>query len=389
MLSQRLPRQVFERNLQAENIEKLSYPDLVRLFRQEMGLSEFLPDGACQVDPRDGVRVLFNSARAHRPHDNRPTAASMQDSNAESQSCVVCRGETTGAVDVVDLSEGFTFINKNLYPVIYPEEINKHSQPDATDLSSSSVGGTPAFGMHFLQWTSSLHDRDWHNMPFSDRVVVMKRLAVLEKILLTTSGDFMPATSPDDDNKPGCYGFVSITKNGGRLVGGSLAHGHQQIVFSNFLPRRILDNLNFKQKRGETFSSYILKENPSELCIHDYETAVLLVPYFMRRPYDMLLVIKDTRKRYLHELTDAEVIDVSDGWRDAIQLMRLVMPQIGREIAYNVITHNGPGAGLYFEFLPYTQEFGGIERLGLSVCQANPLAACIHLRKIAQSMQID
>ena len=155
------------------------------------------------------------------------------------------------------------------------------------------------------------------------------------------------------------------------------------------MPRRILDNLNFKQKRGEAFSSYILKENPAELCIYDYETAVLLVPYFMRRPYDMMLVLKDTRKRYLHELTDAEIIAVSDGWCDAIQLMRLVMPQIGREIAYNVITHNGPGAGLYFEFLPYTQEFGGIERLGLSVCQANPHTVSMQLRSMIASIRSD
>ena len=225
-------------------------------------------------------------------------------------------------------------------------------------------------------------------MPFSDRVVVMKRLAALEKILLTTSGDFMPATTLDDE-KLGCYGFVSITKNGGRLVGGSLAHGHQQILFSDFLPRRILDNLNFKQRRGETFSSYLLKENPGELCIYDYKTAVLLVPYFMRRPYDMMLVIKDTRKRYLHELTDAEVIDVSDGWHDAIRLIRLVMPQIGREIAYNVITHNGPGAGLYFEFLPYTQEFGGIERLGMSVCQADPQIVSMQMRSIIDDVSQD
>ena len=145
----------------------------------------------------------------------------------------------------------------------------------------------------------------------------------------------------------------------------------------------------FKQKRGETFSSFLLQENPGELCIHDYETAILLVPYFMRRPYDMMLVIKDTGKSYLHELTDAEVIDVSDGWRDAIQLIRLVMPQIGRETAYNVITHNGPGAGLYFEFLPYTQEFGGMERLGLSVCQANPQSVSMQLRSIIDGVSHD
>jgi galactose-1-phosphate uridylyltransferase len=373
------------KKLQSDNIETLTYPDLVRFVHQEMGSSTFLPDSACQIDPRDGVRVLFNPARADRPHDNRPPTAPEHSSMFESIPCVVCQGETTGAVDVADLSEGFSFINKNLYPVIYPEELNNHSQTDSSDPPSSSLRGTLALGMHFLQWTSSLHNRDWHNMPHSDRVVVMTRLAALEEVLLTTSGDFMPAISPEDDES-GCYGFVSITKNGGRLVGGSLAHGHQQIVFSDFLPRRIIDNLTFKQKRGESFSSYLFRENPDELTIYDYGTAVLLVPYFMRRPYDMMLLIRDTGKRYLHELTDVEIAAVSDGWHDAIQLIRLVMPQMEREIAYNVVTHNGPGAGLYFEFLPYTQEFGGVERLGLSVCQADPRHVSMQMRSMIKSI---
>ena len=103
----------------------------------------------------------------------------------------------------------------------------------------------------------------------------------------------------------------------------------------------------------------------------------------------MLLLLRDASKRYLFELCDEELAAVCDGWRDAIRLIRHVMPQMGREIAYNVITHNGPGAGLYFEFLPYTQETGGFEHLGLSVCQSNPLAASQKLRKIAQSMKMD
>jgi hypothetical protein len=67
-----------------------------------------------------------------------------------------------------------------------------------------------------------------------------------------------------------------------------------------------------------------------------------------------------------------ELAPVADGWRDAIGVILWVMAKIDRETAYNVITHNGPGAGLYFEFLPYTQETGGFEHLGLYICQANP-----------------
>ncbi len=37
-------------------------------------------------------------------------------------------------------------------------------------------------------------------------------------------------------------------------------------------------------------------------------------------------------------------------------------------------------AGLYFEFLPYTQEQGGLEQLGLSICQMEPERAAQDIR---------
>ena len=86
-----------------------------------------------------------------------------------------------------------------------------------------------------------------------------------------------------------------------------------------------------------------------------------------------MLLVKDTRKRYLHQLTTGELRDVSRGWQDAIKAIHGFMPALGRPTAYNVITLNGPGAGLHFAFLPYTQETGGFEQLGLSVCQAKPM----------------
>jgi galactose-1-phosphate uridylyltransferase len=222
----------------------------------------------------------------------------------------------------------------------------------------------PAHGFHFLQWSSSRHDKDWHNMPRTDRVLVLQRLAVLEKKLL--------AEQPS--------GFVSIIKNCGRLVGGSLAHGHQQIGFSNVMPRRFQDNLRFEREQSEPFAVYMRRENPPELLVRDYGPAMLLIPYFMRRPFDMLLLLKDTSKSYLHQLTESEFAAIADGWHDAIRAMLWVMPQLGRETAYNVVTHNGPGAGLYFEFLPYTQEIGGFEQLGLYVCQGNPYEVAALIR---------
>ena len=340
-MNQQLDRSALANLLQAEDVETLSFPELVRLFREE--ITDFLPDGVYQVDPRNGDRIVYHSSRVLRPHDNAPSPSEMPE-----RECVICRGDTTGIVDVADLSMGFTFINKNRFPVLYPFEEERQIH-----------------GLHFLQWTSSQHGRDWHNLPVSDCVVVMERLAALERMLLTGAG----------------AGFVVMIKNYGRLVGGSLAHGHQHIALSSVMPRHFRDNRRFEEEHRETFSAYLLRENPAELIVEDYGPATLLTPYFMRRPYDMILLLKDAGRRYLHQLTGAEIAAVAAGWHDATRAMHAIMPQIGREIAYNVIVNNGPGAGLYFEFLPYTQEIGGVEHLGLFVCQERPGRAAARLRE--------
>lgn len=369
-----LDRETLAKILQAENIQGVPFPELLRLYREEEGISTYLPDGVYQVDPRNGDRILYHSSRARRPHDNRPAQTVPPEESG--QECVICQGRTTGVIDVAELSQGFTFINKNLFPILYPfDRTGSDRQIDVGDHKPRTGEGS-AHGLHLLQWTSSLHDRDWHNMPLSDCAIAMDRLAVLEKKLLAESGEFMPVT------EKGEHGFVLIVKNYGRLVGGSLAHGHQQIAHSNVMPRHIRDNWVFETEREETFSAYLLRENRSDLIVRDYGPAVLVIPYFMRRPYDMMLLIKDVDKRFLHQLSEAENRAVAQGWQDAIRLIRSVMPQIGREIAYNVITNNGPGAGLYFEFLPYTQEVGGAEHLGLIVCQGNPASAAARIREL-------
>lgn len=356
--------------IETEDVTTLSFAQLAQSIQTEPGLTDFRPDGIYQIDPRNGERIVFNAARARRPHDNRPDDEAPTE--PPERECVVCQGETTGVLDVAPLSEGVTFINKNLYPVLYPD-VQK------TPPSKAAAAPHPTAGLHLLQWTSSQHDRDWHNMPLDDRVIVMERLAALEKTLLDQGAHGLPASRENPTETPV---FVSIIKNYGHLVGGSLVHGHQQIALSNLIPRRLLDNWRFAQAHGETFTAYLLRENPDLLTVRDYGPAVLLVPYFMRRPYDMLLVPKDVQKRYLHQLNADELAAVAEGWHDAIRAIRTIMPAIGREIAYNVVTHNGPGAGLYFEFLPYTQEIGGLEHLGLYICQGTPADAAYRLRDL-------
>ena len=91
--------------------------------------------------------------------------------------------------------------------------------------------GRVSYGLHFLQWTSSQHDQDWHTLSLDDGLIVLQRLAALEQKLLYESEELMPP-SEMPPRKP-THGFVSIIKNYGQLAGGSLAHGHQQIGYSN------------------------------------------------------------------------------------------------------------------------------------------------------------
>jgi len=358
-----LSRELLTELLDTEDIESTAIEEITRYFLKEEVISQFAPDGICQIDPRNGDRIIYNSARAKRPHDNRPVDPTSAPAD-DGKGCLICQGKTTRVLDVTDLSEGFTFINKNLFPIFFPSSKDPSAAVNEVD-TLENASRCNVRGCHFLQWTSSQHDRDWHNMPLEDRVIVMRRLAVLEKKMLSGSSR-----------------YVSIIKNYGRLVGGSLAHGHQQIGTSNIMPNRTRQNKIFQEKRGMAFSSYMLGESPKGLIIRDYGTATLITPFFMRRPYDMFLILKDPSKSYLYMLDADELADISDGWRDAIRIMLAIMPEIGRETAYNITTHNGQGAGLYFEFLPYTQEMGGFEHLGLYLCQGNPETCAALARQV-------
>ncbi len=379
-MEEQLTPEQLARILQAEDIAGISFHELVELFRKEADITRFAPDGLCQIDPRNGERILFNRSRAKRPHDNARGKPSSE--SAGRGPCLVCAGRTTGVVDVAPLSDGFTFINKNLYPILYPAGMD--GLPLQPEEDPTTALGIRSYGLHFLQWTSSLHSRDWHNLAQADRVKVVERQARLEGALLRGARGAMPCASawggPED-----CFGFFSMIKNCGAQVGGSLDHGHQQMAFSNIMPRLYRDNLRFLRRHGEFFSAYLLRENPPELIIRDYGAAVLLVPYFMRRPCDMVLVMRNQSKRYLHELDEFELAAWADGWRDGILAMKGVLAQMGRPLAYNVVAHLGPGAGLYAEFLPYSQERGGFEQIGLYVCQSHPRMAADQIREALAS----
>ena len=378
----RITREQLEAITDRENIEGADVESLFNFFRHDNDLPAHAPDNLCQIDPRDGALVIYNSKRAKRPHDNQGATEESDGQPGDSgKSCPVCSGNTTGVVDVAELSEGHTFINKNLFPVLFPPDAIKPEWLEEPLYPDPSHHGRVSYGMHFLQWTSSYHHRDWNNMSLSDRLVVLQRLAALERTLLYDSEGYMPPSSQWRSQKE-TSGFVSIIKNFGAPVGGSLEHGHQQISWSNIMPRSYYDNWCFYTRHNDFFSNYMLNENPVELEIKDYGKVVLMVPYFMKRPYNMMLILKDVGKQYLCELDDDELEEVAEGIGDAMNAIMEIMPRIGKETAFNLVVHNGPGAGWYCEMLPYTQETGGFEQLGMWICQGTPAQAATELRRL-------
>ena len=390
---QQLKLEAIEALINARNVNDLSIREIMKDILDDAQMAAFLPDSLCQIDPRTGDVIVYNSSRATRLHMT--TGAPPVDSRDEH--CPICAAKSTGVIDLQPLSEGFTFINKNLYPILHPVE---HLHDDARGVPmypDPYHHGRSSYGMHLLQWTSSIHDRDWHNMPLADCLVCFDRLAVLEHKLLTDSEGFMPASdqvlqklphrSGEVDMTGGIktFGYVSIIKNFGHAAGASMTHGHQQIGFSNIMPQRYFNNFSFMQRNQQTFSEYMLRENPQRLMVRDYGHAVLVVPYFMKRPFNMLVLVKDHRKQYIHQLTADERRDLVTAMVAAIQAIITIMPQMGKAPAYNININNGPGAGVYLELLASTQLTGGFEHIGLWVCQASPHEVAAQLRQVVNA----
>lgn len=363
----------------ADDISKVSMQQLFESVRSNSTMSQYRPDPTCQLDPRSGEMVLFNSTRAKRPAepDTREETA-----HPGTEDCQICAGNTTPILDVKEHSQGFSFVNFNLFPIVYPATtlppsgLERPLYPDPEHLGRYSQG------LHLLQWTNSVHDLDWHNMPLEDLEISMQQLADLERKLLRESDGWMPPAEADS----GAFGYCSIIKNFGKSAGASQTHGHMQIGFTNIMPQSFYNNWCFQQRHRKTFTQYMFEENSASLTLWETDTVKLLVPYFMRRPYATILALKNTSKQYLHELSEDELHDLTSGMSLAIKALHKLMTGIGMEASFQLTVQNGPGAGLYVEFFPQTQLCGGFEQLGLWICQASTTQCAKDYREVIDTL---
>lgn len=301
------------------------------------------------VDPRTGTLTLFNPDREKRPHDNRPDSVKS--------ACPVCSGNTTPIVQRALLSTGFTFINLNLFPISVPQ------LTAAPDASSSRPG------IHLLQWTSSIHDQKWYTLTPEDRATVIRELGTIEKSLLQ-----LPFTDSQEER------HVSIIKNQGSSVGGSLEHDHQQIALLDFEPPTAAADRQFFEATGRHFSSRLLETNLPELTLKTWDSGELIIPPFMSRPYNMVYVPFSDSEGLVHNLSGTQIKDLGNAMAHAVLLMEKVLKWHRRDTAYNIVFHTSKTGGFYVEFLPFSQPEGGFEKMGISICQSSPQLAAERLK---------
>ncbi|TAA43592.1 hypothetical protein [Corallincola spongiicola] len=370
-MTNKLSLQELQEHLLSDDPMSAPISELVEALVNGTDSSHNLPESHYQIDPRDGEITIFSASRANRPHStaDKPTEVTTGDN------CPICAGNLTSVCHVQPLSDGASFITENLYPVVHAHGLMK-VEPDEVG-SHAIVRGGNAFGGHFLQWTSTEHDKDWHNMPLEDLVLTMEQLAIMERKLLTEAVAMPKSAGSNGETR----GYLSIFKNFGVKAGASLTHGHQQILFANVMCRSSFNDWRFYARHFENFSDYMLRENAEDLMVKDYGDVVLMVPYFMPRPYTMLAVVKQSDHSHLYHLPEKTLADLTEAMRDAILAMRAELVKDGKPEAFNYLVHTGPGCGLYVEFMPRADAHGGLEMQGTWVCQALPTVCAERLRQ--------
>ncbi|HOK39773.1 MAG TPA: hypothetical protein PLD27_01860 [bacterium] len=315
------------------------------------------------IDPRNEDKIIFCPERIKRYKSTKK----IKKEEAKQQ-CEICEGKTTPIIWQEKLSENdVTFINENLYPAII--SLNNEENEEVV-LRSIYEQKYKISGLHFINWLSSIHTKDFHNMSVDDANVILKMIAEFEMYLLHSEDSNLPISQSIKDNKH--YGYVSIIKNCGKYAGSTIEHPHIQIIHSNIIPRTIEQDTKFLILNKISFIEYIEKIKKDELKILEDEYIKAVIPYFMKRPYHIIIYPKDTVSANLHELTIEEIKSFATFLCKIIGGLKKIFENANIELSYNLLFHTGPVGTLYIELLPYLQTNGGYEQSGLYICDSTP-----------------
>jgi len=361
------------------DVQKHNFKSLLDFLVADRHVKGHTSEDLCQLDPRDGSMIVYAEHRSLRRDEHQSIKVAQPIGG-----CPICDNQLTNVIDYAPLSEGFTFVSQNMFPVLYPKNLHPILKGEMTLNPDPGHAGRIAYGFHLLQWTSSIHEHDWHNIPLNDVFTTMTRLMHLEEKVLLHSGGYMPLSSEEHN----IHGYVSIIKNYGAAAGASLTHGHQQIAFSNIMPQRTFNNFRFYERHKITFNEYLQRDNPASLTIGQEGCAKVIVPYFMRRPFNVI-VLPETKAQHLHQLAASELLDITKAMQRVIKTLHSLMPLLDKPVSFNMAIHTGPGSQLYVEFFPVIQATGGFEQIGLWICQLSADHAAGQFRELYEQQVID
>jgi hypothetical protein len=228
-----------------------------------------------------------------------------------------------------------------------------------------------------VHWSSLRHDGGLIGADAATAAALFGQLARAEEWLLHHADDHYPETGA------GHRGHVGLIKNRGRTVGGSVEHDHQQLLLSSvpFAEPPATRGLRAALTAGAAAGGGARAGSGAGHIVVDEVDGLArtIVPEFMRRPLHCFVAPLAQDAGWLHHLDDA----VRDALAFAIARLTLavsgLMAASGREPAWNLVCHTGPGCGPLFELRPYTQPLGGYEHLGLYICEETPATSARRL----------
>jgi len=320
--------------LDSEDLALLSAREVKEFFEIEGAALGVHPKKGVSRDPRNQLPIFFSPGREKRPFVKK-----------DSPHCPICAGNLTRILDLTPLGEGeFCFINKNLYPISLPQGQGNNRRNN--------------WGLHFILWPSNVHDHRFETMPLPKNEKILARIALLEEKLLT--GGLIH------------QGYFTLIRNEGSSVGGSVYHDHFQMLYTNQEPLSFREDRLFWEHQGIGVSQMILEQTPESQRVLSQGSWILLVPPFMKRPYELILVNSNREKRLLHHLGSEDLRDLAFMLQKTFQLQTALFSRYNRDKAYNLTCHNSGYGALYFEVFPQWQPLGGFERLGLYLSQGDP-----------------
>lgn len=333
-----LSRSTLAANTTSTSLRQLGFDGLVEVCRAAS--AQHAPGIQVRREPREGFRIVDSESRAARL-------------SLDPALCVVCDDLTCPAVDHAELPNGdLAYLTPNLYPIVFP----------------FADEAAPARGVHLVHWSCLAHDGGLAAAAPEVATALLTQLAEAEAFLLHEA----PAHYPESGD--GHRGHVSIIKNRGRRVGGSVEHDHQQILLSALRPPEAERTRALLQQLGAAPDPELLVEDLGG-------RARVLVPGFARRPLQAFVVPRTLGVGHLHHLPANELAACAAALARLCAAVDSLMTESHGEPAWNLVCHAGDGLGPVFELRAFTQPLGGYEHLGLYLCEERPASSAARLRE--------